>query len=167
MRKATTRILLILFILSVGLGLDAKVTISKIEYFPGEDFVQLHMQTDKILPIPDIFYPEKDNLKRLVMRIPDADFQVDDTSLAFDSPVVRALNVQPGADYCDVEILLKGEANYRVFTNQTGLYIEFPVLRGLAAAGVPVWKIQKTAARKATKEVRAMAAFVFSKLEIN
>lgn len=35
------------------------------------------------------------------------------------------------------------------------------------AAGVPVWKIQKTAARKATKEVRAMAAFVFSKLEIN
>lgn len=137
MRKATTRILLILFILSVGLGLDAKVTISKIEYFPGEDFVQLHMQTDKILPIPDIFYPEKDNLKRLVMRIPDADFQVDDTSLAFDSPVVRALNVQPGADYCDVEILLKGEANYRVFTNQTGLYIEFPVLRGLAAAGVP------------------------------
>jgi len=130
MRKATTRILLILFFLSVGLGLDAKVTISKIEYFPGEDFVQLHMQTDKILPIPDIFYPEKDNLKRLVMRIQDADFQVDDTSLAFDSPVIQALNVQPGAGYSDVEILLKGEANYRVFTNQTGLYIEFPVLNG-------------------------------------
>ena len=54
MRQATSRILLILFILSFGLGLDAKVTISKIEYFPGEDFVQLHMQTDKILPIPDI-----------------------------------------------------------------------------------------------------------------
>jgi type IV pilus assembly protein PilQ len=33
--------------------------------------------------------------------------------------------------------MLKGEANYRVFTNQTGLYIEFPVLKGLAAAAVP------------------------------
>lgn len=149
MRKATTRILLILFILSVGLGLDAKVTINKIEYFPGEDFVQLHMQTDKILPIPDIFYPEKDNLKRLVMRIQDADFQVDETSLAFDSPVVQALKVQPGTDYSDVEILLKGEANYRVFTNQTGLYIEFPVLKGLAAASVPQPPVLKPVAEKA------------------
>jgi type IV pilus secretin PilQ/predicted competence protein len=135
MKKTTSRILLILFILFVGLGLDAKVTISKIEYFPGEDFVQLHMQTDKILPIPDIFYPEKDNLKRLVMRIKDVDFKVDSNSLVFDSPVVQGLKILGAADYADVEILLKGEANYRVFTNQTGLYIEFPVLKGLAAAG--------------------------------
>lgn len=134
MRQATSRILLILFILSFGLGLDAKVTISKIEYFPGEDFVQLHLQTDKILPIPDIFYPEKDNLKRLVMRIPDADFAAGEPSLAVDSPVVRSLKVLPGADYADVEILLREEANYRVFTNQTGLYLEFPVRKNLAAA---------------------------------
>jgi type IV pilus assembly protein PilQ len=134
MKKATSRILLILFILFVGLGLDAKVTISKIEYFPGEDFVQLHMQTDKILPIPDIFYPEKDNLKRLVMRINDVDFKVESESLEFDSPVVQGLKIQNGDGHSDIEILLKGEANYRVFTNQTGLYIEFPVLKGLAAA---------------------------------
>ncbi len=134
MKKATSRILLILFILFVGLGLDAKVTISKIEYFPGEDFVQLHMQTDKILPIPDIFYPEKDNLKRLVMRINDVDFKVESESLEFDSPVVQSLKIQNANGHSDVEILLKGEANYRVFTNQTGLYIEFPVLKGLAAA---------------------------------
>ena len=133
MKKATSRILLILFILFVGLGLDAKVTISKIEYFPGEDFVQLHMQTDKILPIPDIFYPEKDNLKRLVMRINDVDFKVESESLEFDSPVVQGLKIQNANGHSDVEILLKGEANYRVFTNQTGLYIEFPVLKGLAA----------------------------------
>ena len=51
MSKAITRTVLILLLIAFGLGLDAKVTISKIEYFPGEDFVQLHMQTDKILPI--------------------------------------------------------------------------------------------------------------------
>ncbi len=137
MSKAITRTVLILLLIAFGLGLDAKVTISKIEYFPGEDFVQLHMQTDKILPIPDIFYPEKDNLKRLVMRVKDAQFQVASPVMTFDSPVVQGLKVQAGADYADVEILLKGEANYRVFTNQTGLYIEFPVLKGLAAAPAP------------------------------
>ncbi|MBU4403977.1 MAG: type IV pilus secretin PilQ, partial [Acidobacteria bacterium] len=115
-------------------GLDAKVTINKIEYFPGEDFVQLHMQTDKILPIPDIFYPQKDNLNRLVMRIKDVDFKVENNYLTFDSPVIQDLSIKNSADFTDVEITLKSDVNYRVFTNQTGLYIEFPVLKGLATA---------------------------------
>lgn len=34
------------------------------------------------------------------------------------------------------------------------------------ATRVPVWKIRKTAARKAAREVRALAAFVFEKMEI-
>jgi chromosome partitioning protein len=34
------------------------------------------------------------------------------------------------------------------------------------ASGVPVWKIKKTAARKTTQEVRALAAYVFEKMEI-
>jgi len=34
------------------------------------------------------------------------------------------------------------------------------------ASGVPVWKIRKTAARKAAQEVRALAAHVFEKMEI-
>lgn len=34
------------------------------------------------------------------------------------------------------------------------------------ASGVPVWKIRKTAARKATQEVRGLAAYVFEKMEI-
>ena len=86
--------MLIAFILCFGFLLDARVTISKIEYFPGEDFVQLHMQTDKILPIPDIFYPQKDNLNRLVMRIKDVDFKVDKHSLTFDSPVIQDLSIR-------------------------------------------------------------------------
>jgi type IV pilus secretin PilQ/predicted competence protein len=135
MKKATakSRILFITFILLSGFLLNARVTISKIEYFPGEDFVQLHMQTDKILPIPDIFYPQKDNLNRLIMRIKDVDFKVDEHFLTFDSPVIQDLNIKTAGDFTDVEIRLKGEVNYRVFTNQTGLYIEFPVIKELAA----------------------------------
>ena len=135
MKKATAKssILLITFILLSGFLLDARVTISKIEYFPGEDFVQLHMQTDKILPIPDIFYPQKDNLNRLVMRIKDVDFKVDNHFITFDSPVIQELNIKTAGDFTDVEIKLKGEVNYRVFTNQTGLYIEFPVIKELAS----------------------------------
>jgi chromosome partitioning protein len=34
------------------------------------------------------------------------------------------------------------------------------------ASGVPVWKIKKTAARKAAKEVRAVADYVFTRMEI-
>ena len=34
------------------------------------------------------------------------------------------------------------------------------------ASGIPVWKIRKTAARKATQEVRALASHVFEKMEI-
>jgi type IV pilus secretin PilQ/predicted competence protein len=133
MKKLISSILLIGFILCSGVGLAARVTINKIEYFPGEDFVQLHMQTDKILPIPDIFYPQKDNLNRLVMRIKDVDFQVENNFLAFDSPVIQNLSIRNSADFSEVEITLKSDVNYRVFTNQTGLYIEFPVLKGLAA----------------------------------
>jgi type IV pilus assembly protein PilQ len=130
---ATSRILFIIFILLSGFLLNARVTISKIEYFPGEDFVQLHMQTDKILPIPDIFYPQKDKLNRLVMRIKDVDFKVDSHFLTFDSPVIQDLNIKTSGDFSDVEIQLKGEVNYRVFTNQTGLYIEFPVIKELVS----------------------------------
>jgi len=34
------------------------------------------------------------------------------------------------------------------------------------AAGIPVWKINKTAARQAAKEVRALAKYIFEKMEI-
>jgi hypothetical protein len=34
------------------------------------------------------------------------------------------------------------------------------------ASRVPVWKIRKAAARKATQEIRALAAHVFEKMEM-
>jgi type IV pilus secretin PilQ/predicted competence protein len=160
---ATSRILLITFILLSSFLLDARVTISKIEYFPGEDFVQLHMQTDKILPIPDIFYPQKDNLNRLVMRIKDVDFKVDNHFLTFDSPVIQDLNIKTTDDFSDVEIQLKGEVNYRVFTNQTGLYIEFPVIKEMASGADKAVVTsepanEKIAANLTTPQLRAQSA---------
>jgi len=165
MKKATakSKILLITCVLLSGFLLDARVTISKIEYFPGEDFVQLHMQTDKILPIPDIFYPQKDNLNRLIMRIKDVDFKVDDYFLTFNSPVIQDLNIKTNGDFSDVEIRLKGEVNYRVFTNQTGLYIEFPVIKELAsrpekAVAVPAAATEKVAANSLPSQAKAKPA---------
>jgi chromosome partitioning protein len=39
-------------------------------------------------------------------------------------------------------------------------------ITGALASGMPVWKIKKTAARKATLGVRALAARVYEKMEI-
>ncbi len=64
----------------------------------------------------------------------------------------------------------------RHLTELEGAYPELMIptgigLRGSIAdalsSGVPVWKIKKTAARKATREVRALAEFVYQKMEIS
>lgn len=117
--------------------LQAKVTVSKIEYLPGEDFVQLFLRTDRIMPIPDIFHPEKDKRQSLVMRMRDVDFALDKDSLAFDSPVIQDVSIRDGGSYTDVEIRLKAEVDYRIFTNQNGLFIEFPMVRELARHASP------------------------------
>jgi len=48
----------------------------------------------------------------------------------------------------------------------TGVGLRSSIADALAT-GVPVWKIKKTAARKATKEIRALADHVFTKMEIS
>jgi chromosome partitioning protein len=47
----------------------------------------------------------------------------------------------------------------------TGVGLRSSIADALASR-VPVWKIRKTAARKATQEIRALAAHVFEKMEI-
>jgi chromosome partitioning protein len=47
----------------------------------------------------------------------------------------------------------------------TGVGLRSSIADALASR-VPVWKIKKTAARKATQEIRALAAHVFEKMEI-
>jgi chromosome partitioning protein len=57
--------------------------------------------------------------------------------------------------------------------NKTYKDLMIPTVIGLRSSiadalssGVPVWKIKKTAARKAAKEVRAMASYVYDMMEI-
>ena len=131
MKKSIGNFLFIL--ICCGFLLNAKVKISKIDYVPGDDFVRLFLQTRQIMPIPDVFYPEKGNLLKLVMRIKDVEIKADPKSLTFHSPVIKELNVKNGADFADVEIGLNAEVNYRVFTNEDGLFIEFPVIKEISA----------------------------------
>jgi chromosome partitioning protein len=47
----------------------------------------------------------------------------------------------------------------------TGVGLRSSIADALASR-VPVWKIKKTAARKATQEIRALATHVFEKMEM-
>lgn len=109
--------------------LCAKVAIKKVEYLKGDGFVQLYFKTQQIIPIPDLFYPVEDNYKFIVMRINDVKFEQNKKMYAFNSPVIDNINVKDNGKFLDVEIKLKENVNYRVFTNQNGLYIEFPDLK--------------------------------------
>ena len=149
MKKTWSRFIFIALLL-VSVAADAKVTISKIEYFPGEDFVQLYLQTNQIMPIPDIFYPEKDNLQRLVMRIKDVEVKFSKSHLTFNSPVISEVSVSNQPGYVDIEIRLKDEVNYRVFTNQNGIFMEFPIIKDLTAKAEKVKADIKPLAKEPT-----------------
>ncbi|HLP62231.1 MAG TPA: hypothetical protein VK186_25545, partial [Candidatus Deferrimicrobium sp.] len=120
-------------LLNLSLEAKAKFAVTDVEYLKGDDFVQLHFITDAIIPIPDLFYPDEVNTRRLVMRIPDVDFVVPKDMFKFDSPVIDTVDFEKKERFVDVNIKLKEKVNYRVFTNQEGLFIEFPNLKRIAA----------------------------------
>ncbi len=136
MRIKTIAILALIIaidLLCLPLDARAKFAVTDVEYLKGDDFVQLHFITDAIIPIPDLFYPEEDNTRLIVMRIPDVDFVVPKDMFKFESPVIDTVKVEKKEKFVDVSIKLKEKANYRVFTNQEGLFIEFPNVKRLAA----------------------------------
>ena len=124
---------IIFLVLITCFNLQAKKAIKDVECLTGEDFVQLHFKTDKIIPIPDLFYPEKDNFQLIVMRIHNVAFKVSKDKLVFNSPIIKDINIVPNRKYVDVEISLKEKVNYRVFTNKNGIYIEFPNVKKIEA----------------------------------
>jgi type IV pilus assembly protein PilQ len=133
--KSFLNVILILYCIA-GLALfanaaDKNLTIKDVEYLKGDDFVQLHFKIAKMLPIPDVFYPDKNNNKRIIMRISNVRFQLGKNLLTFDSSVIDSVKVDSGSAYTDVEIQLKEQVNYRVFTNRKGLYIEFPNVKNV------------------------------------
>lgn len=136
MKKLKTSAFVIFFVFfmlagSAQFAVD-KVNIKDVEYLKGTDFVQLRFVTDKIISIPDVFYPD-DNPKRLIMRIGDVEFNIGKENFQFDSRIIDRVEFHKKANYTDVEITLKQRVNYRVFTNQNGLYIEFPNVKSVPA----------------------------------
>ncbi len=126
MRNKKLTSVLVFFVL-VAFFLNGKTVIKGVEYFKGDDFVQLHFATDSIIPIPDLFYPIEDNFKFIVMRIEDVTFEGNNEKYFFNSPVIKEIELKSRGKNLDVEIKLKNKASYRVFSNRNGLYIEFPV----------------------------------------
>lgn len=134
-------ILLLVFFVLAAFFLNGKTVIKDVEYFKGDDFVQLHFATDSIIPIPDLFYPIEDNFKFIVMRIEDVIFEGKNEKYFFNSPIIKEVELKSRDKNLDVEIKLKDKASYRVFSNRNGLYIEFPVLKQetkIKVASLPV-----------------------------
>ncbi len=124
-------VIILCFLLLFQLAVHAKYFVSDVECLAGEGFVQLHFKSSRIIPIPDIFYPQKDNYQFIVMRINNIDFDIDKSRLKFDSPIIQKVNIVDNGDFVDVEITLKEKVNYRVFTNRNGVYIEFPDVKNI------------------------------------
>jgi type IV pilus secretin PilQ/predicted competence protein len=127
-------LLILCFLLLFQLSVHARFMVQDVECLTGNDFVQLHFKSDRIIPIPDIFYPQKDNYQFIVMRINDIDMNIPREQLKFDSPVIREVRIKDQKEYVDVEITLKEKVNYRVFTNQNGVYIEFPNIKNIRSS---------------------------------
>lgn len=133
MRIKILGILILVFILNCTLY--SKVKITDIEYLTGEDFVQLHFKTDSIISIPDLFYPQKDNFRLIIMRMNNVEFVFSKRNFIFESPVIKEVNIEENNKYVDVEVKLKEKVNYRVFANTKGLYIEFPSVKKIKSVG--------------------------------
>lgn len=117
----------------VCLSLHASVAVKDIEYLNGDDFIQLYFKIDKMIPIPDVFYPVKGDNTRIVMRMSDVQFNQGKELFTFDSSVIDSIKINNKSTYVDVEIRLKEQVNYRIFTNPKGLYIEFPKVKNVMA----------------------------------
>ncbi|MEN8223272.1 MAG: type IV pilus secretin PilQ [Acidobacteriota bacterium] len=153
MRNKKLILMLVYFVLA-AFFLSGKTVIKDVEYFKGEDFVQLHFATDSIIPIPDLFYPIEDNFKFIVMRIEDVTFKGKDEKYFFNSPVIKEIELKTRDKNLDVEIKLKDKVSYRVFSNRNGLYIEFPISKKISEteiASVPVKSNKKTSGRTVEK----------------
>ena len=72
--KLKILLILILFF-TLNVLLNAKNTIKNIEYLKGDDFVQLYFKINGIIPIPDLFYPDENNSRFIVMRINDINLE--------------------------------------------------------------------------------------------
>jgi type IV pilus assembly protein PilQ len=125
--------------LSIFLQANTSVVIKDIDYLTGEDFVQLHFKINQMIPIPYVFHPDKNDNTRIVMRMNGVSFEPKKNLFQFESSVIDFIKVSTNTKNTDVDIdiQLKEQVNYRVFTNQKGLYIEFPRVKPNSSQSPP------------------------------
>lgn len=125
--------------LSIFLQANTNVVIKDIDYLTGDDFVQLYFKMDQMIPIPYVFHPDKNDNTRIVMRMNGVSFEPKKNLFQFESSVIDFIKVSANTKNTDVdvEIQLKEQVNYRVFTNQKGLYIEFPRVKPISSPSPP------------------------------
>jgi len=112
-------ILILCLALTVLLGAQS-VNVRGIELLEGDHVIQVRFVTSEAIPpIPDV--TEKEG-NRLLLVSPELTFQLNQSQFQFDSLLVKAVNVS-GAG---VEIQLHAHSQYRLFSNNEGLFIEFP-----------------------------------------
>lgn len=121
--------------ISLQANTNTNVVIKSIDYLTGDDFVQLYFKIDQMIPIPYVFHPDKSDNTRIVMRMNGVSFEPKKNLFQFESSVIDFIRVSTNTKKTDVdvEIQLKEQVNYRVFTNQKGLYIEFPRLKPISS----------------------------------
>jgi type IV pilus secretin PilQ/predicted competence protein len=143
-----------------------KFVVTDVEYLKGEDFVQLHFVANALIPIPDLFYPDDSNQRVVVMRIPDVQFNVEKESYKFDSPVIDSVNITKNDKFVDVRIELGDKVNYRVFTNQEGLFIEFPDMKRSDTIVARNENKKKEIKKETKKEIEAEPALAANKKSV-
>ncbi len=115
------RFLILIFCLAVTAFLGAdQVSVQGVELLEGDHVVQLRFVTSEAIPpIPNV--TEKDG-NRLLLASADLSFQLNQTRYEFDSPLIKSVSCREN----DVEIELSGKIQYRLFSNENGLFVEFP-----------------------------------------
>jgi len=146
-----TKILFIIAFFVLSAFVFSSVEIKGIEYQKGDDFVRILFKTNGIISVPDIFYPDERNENVLIMRVNDVVNSVNKKVFDFDSNIVKSVELNNQQNGIDIKIELKKDVNYRVFTNTRGLFIEFPVIKEVAAEIIPLKKKVQTTAKKQDK----------------
>ncbi len=126
-------ILTVALLLAFGLSMNAAHKITGVEYLSGEDFVQLHFKAGGMIPIPELHYPDKNDISHLVIKVNSSEIDLNEKEMAFDSPVIREMKLQKSGEITTINIFLREKLNPRLFTNTRGLFIEFPSVKTVVA----------------------------------
>lgn len=115
------RTIILILCLAVTSVLSAgSVTVRGVELLEGDHVIQVRFVTSEAIPpIPDV---AEQGGNRLTLASSELVFQLDRPRFDFDSPLVASVELNASG----AEIVLKARSQYRLFSNEDGLFVEFP-----------------------------------------